>query len=62
MNRVYNIKFVLEAGLSETYTQLIEDIRLWLKGIRQVSIIGLLWVHIAPPALIYRAIVVILII
>jgi hypothetical protein len=47
----YDIKFVLEAGLSESYDQLMEDARLWLEGMRQVSMVGL----------IYRAIVVVLI-
>jgi hypothetical protein len=38
----YDIKFVLEAGLSEPYNQLVEDAQLWLEGMRQVSMVGLI--------------------
>jgi hypothetical protein len=38
----YDIKFVLEAGLSESYNRLVEDTRLWLEGMRQVSMVGLI--------------------
>jgi len=39
----YDIKFVLEAGLSESYDHLVEDARLWLEGMRQVSLVGLIY-------------------
>jgi len=37
----YEIKFVLEAGLSESYDQLVDDARLWLEGMHQVSLVVL---------------------
>ena len=33
------IKFALEVGLSETYEELLEDVRLWLEGTSTVSIV-----------------------
>jgi hypothetical protein len=36
----YEIKFVLEAGLSESYEQLLDDARLWLEGMHQVSLVS----------------------
>jgi hypothetical protein len=38
----YNIKFVLEAGLSESYDQLVEDAQLWLEGMDEVSMVSLM--------------------
>jgi hypothetical protein len=38
----YDIKFVLKVGLSESYDQLVEDARLWLEGMRQVYMVGLI--------------------
>jgi hypothetical protein len=34
-------KFILEAGLSEQYEQLVQDAKLWLEGTRNVSIVVL---------------------
>jgi hypothetical protein len=39
----YDIKFILKAGLSESYDHLVEDARLWLEGMRQVSLVGLIY-------------------
>jgi hypothetical protein len=36
----YDIKFVLEAGLSESYNQLVEDAQLWLEGMQHVSVVS----------------------
>ena len=33
----FAVKWVLEAGLSETYEQLVNDMKLWLEGKRGVS-------------------------
>jgi hypothetical protein len=38
----YDIKFVLEAGLSESYDQLVEDAQLWLEGTDEVSMVSLI--------------------
>jgi hypothetical protein len=38
----YDIKFVLEAGLSESYVQLVEDAKLWLGGTDSVSMVSLI--------------------
>jgi hypothetical protein len=38
----FDIKFVLEAGLSESYDQLVEDARLWLEGMDSVSMVSLI--------------------
>jgi hypothetical protein len=42
-DRCYDIKFILEAGLSECYEDLVEDAKLWLEGTRQVSMVGLIY-------------------
>jgi hypothetical protein len=39
----YDIKFVLEAGLSESYDQLMEDAQLWLEGTDEVSMVSLIY-------------------
>jgi|HubBroStandDraft_4_1064222.scaffolds.fasta_scaffold283900_2 hypothetical protein len=42
-NGDYDIKFVLEAGLTESYNQLVEDAQLWLEGTDEVSMVSLIY-------------------
>ncbi|PUU79374.1 hypothetical protein B9Z19DRAFT_1125374 [Tuber borchii] len=42
------VKFVVEVGLTETYTKLVDDARLWLEGIETVSLVMLVKLEEAP--------------
>ncbi|KAG0634288.1 hypothetical protein HOY80DRAFT_1060660 [Tuber brumale] len=39
---IFGVRFVLEVGLSETYDMLVKDAKMWLEGMRTVSVVMLL--------------------
>jgi hypothetical protein len=44
----YTLKWVLKIGLSETYEKLKDDVRLWLEGSDEVSMVKLIKIHETP--------------
>lgn len=44
----YTLKWVLKIGLSETYEKLKDDVRLWLEGSDEVSMVTLIKIHETP--------------